>query len=253
MPISTISLLAHKVTQPIKALCGLLLFISPLAVALDWHPYHASYDALRSGRKLGSAQQILEYAGDNQYRLSYHSEASFLFFSDERREFSLFRLDCEKLIPLEYQYQRSGTGKDRATHIRFDDELGKLFVNDKTHPWQAELDNQLYQLAMRAALQQGQREFHFPIVNERGDFRTLDFKAVAEEKLTLPYGQIEAIKVARIREGSDRETFYWFAPSLNYLLVRIQQFKDGDEQADLLLRRYQPAQLADQTAQKNNP
>ena len=38
-----------------------------------------------------------------------------------------------------------------------------------------------------------------------------------------------AVKVKIIRENAKRETYAWFAPSLNYQLVRLQQFKEGEE------------------------
>ena len=58
------------------------------------------------------------------------------------------------------------------------------------------------------------------------------------EQLDLPYGTIEALKVEIERDSSSRVTYAWFAPDLNYQLVRLQQFKDGDEQGDLRLKAF---------------
>jgi hypothetical protein len=44
--------------------------------------------------------------------------------------------------------------------------------------------------------------------------------------------------VKLIRDSKKRETFAWFAPSLNYTLVRLQQFKEGDEQGDIKLKSF---------------
>ena len=40
-------------------------------------------------------------------------------------------------------------------------------------------------------------------------------------------------------DSNKRETFAWFAPSLNYTLVRLQQFKEGDEQGDIKLKSFE--------------
>ncbi|MCA1768321.1 MAG: DUF3108 domain-containing protein, partial [Idiomarina sp.] len=63
------------------------------------------------------------------------------------------------------------------------------------------------------------------------------FKVLAkEQQLSLPYGEVEAIKVERIRDNNRRQTFFWFAPELNYVMVKMQQFKEGEEQATMSLK-----------------
>jgi len=57
--------------------------------------------------------------------------------------------------------------------------------------------------------------------------------------LSLPYGNLKTVKVKLIRDSKKRETFAWFAPSLNYTLVRLQQFKEGEEQGDIKLKAYE--------------
>ena len=63
-------------------------------------------------------------------------------------------------------------------------------------------------------------------------------RVLGKETVDLPYGKIEAIKVEIVRESKSRYTLAWFAPDLNYQLVRLQQFKDGDEQGDLRLKAF---------------
>ena len=79
----------------------------------------------------------------------------------------------------------------------------------------------------------------YDFVNYRGQLRHYGVQVIDEEVLSLPYGKIEAVKVKLIRDSKKRETFAWFAPSLNYTLVRLQQFKEGDEQGDIKLKSFQ--------------
>ena len=47
------------------------------------------------------------------------------------------------------------------------------------------------------------------------------------EKIKIPYGEIEALKVTRIHQSSDRQTQFWLAKSLDYLPVKVVQMDDG--------------------------
>jgi hypothetical protein len=49
---------------------------------------------------------------------------------------------------------------------------------------------------------------------------------------------VDSIKLRIIRSSNRRQTFAWFSPSLDYALVRLQQFKDGDEQGDIRLKSF---------------
>ena len=63
-------------------------------------------------------------------------------------------------------------------------------------------------------------------------------KVVGKEQLDLPFGMIEGIKVKILRENSTRETIAWFSPQLNYQLVKLQQFKSGNEQGEIRLKHF---------------
>lgn len=235
---SMINLYLPKATLRINVLL-LGLLIPQSLLALELTPFEAHYQASRSGMNLGKASQTLTHLGRNQYKFAYHSEASFLFLSDKRTEESLFSLVDGKLVPYKYHFSRSGTGKDKAISLVFDARRQQIQVNaDNTLPWQGEIDNQLYQLDVRSGLAKGEQEFAYQTINDRGELRQQKFRVVGKETLKLPYGELACIKLEKVREDSPRETFIWFAPSLDYQMVRLQQFKEGDEQADIQLTKF---------------
>lgn len=236
---STTNWYRPKAMRPISALIGLGLLFSQSLLAYDLLPFDAQYKASRSGMNVGHARQTLTHLGRDQYKLEYHSEASFLFLSDVRTEQSLFRLQEQHIIPYKYRFARTGTGKDKGLSLQFDSTNKQIKVNDKeTLPWQGEIDNQLYQLDVRKRLAEGENNFVYDTVNDRGELRQQKFRVIGQETLLLPYGELDCIKIEKVREGSSRETFVWFAPSLDYQMVRLQQFKDGDEQADIQLTHF---------------
>lgn len=198
--------------------------------------FSANYNGYRNGLKIGTAKQSLVQREDGLYQLNYESHASLFILSDHREEESVFALEDDKLIPLSYQYERTGTGKDKFLTINFDDDLHQFTVNqDVPQKWTNELDNQLYRYDFQRKLSINAPKLTYDIINSRGDAKTYRLAIVEEETLKLPYGELSTVKAKIVRDSNKRETFIWFAPELDYLMVRLQQFKNGKEQADVQL------------------
>ncbi|XOV78228.1 MAG: DUF3108 domain-containing protein [Aestuariibacter sp.] len=216
--------------------CVLALFCSfPYAKQLT--PFEAKYDAYRNGSKLGYAVMQLSKTDNNQYKLYYKSDVSIFFLSDKREETSIFKLSDEgRLLPWQYHYKRTGTGRDKSLSLTFNEKTNEITINKKsTINWNGEWDNQLYRFDLQSQLRQKAEDIQYDLINYRGQKKQYGFEVISEEMLQLPYGQINAIKVKTIRSNTKRLTYSWFAPDLDYLLVRLQQFKKGDEQGDIQL------------------
>lgn len=203
-------------------------------------PFEAYYDAFKWNDKLGDVHIKLESLSDQQYSLTYSSELSKFFLSDKRFEHSIFTVVNGEIIPASYHYSRSGTGPDKKKDITFSDtQPATMLIDSKQEvEWHGELDNQLYRIDFPRHLAKGVITKKYDFVNSRGQLRSYTLEAQGEQKLSLPIGELDTIKVKIMRDSTKRETIIWFAPSLNYTLVRLQQFKDGDEQGDIQLRSY---------------
>lgn len=238
-----------QATKRIKRSAGmalLALFYLPASAlasedAIQLVPFHATYSAIKWSDEIGQVEMELKPLSTDQYSLTYSSKVSKFFLSDKRYEHTIFRVQDDQLIPDQYYYSRTGTGPDKKLSVEFGKpESTSLLINEKeTLPWQGELDNQIYRVDFPLQLAAGKKEAHYSFINERGKSRTYHMKVMGNETLTLPYGKIDTIKAEIVRENSSRETYMWFAPSLNFNLVRLQQFKDGDEQGDVQLKSYQ--------------
>ncbi|MFT5311921.1 MAG: hypothetical protein ACI8Z9_000397, partial [Paraglaciecola sp.] len=199
--------------------------------------FEAKYTAFRYGKDLGQATLALHSLGRDKYRLNYESRISLFFLSDKRSETSFFSFSEQQLLPYKYQYARTGTGSDKKTEVLFDQHQQIIQINDENPvAWQGELDNQLYRLDLQFKLAQGETKFSYKVVNNRGQLREYVMEVVGKEQLDLPYGKLEGIKVNMLRKNSSRHTSAWFSPELNYQLVRLQQFKDGEEQGEIQLK-----------------
>ncbi len=208
--------------------------------ALNLDPYKATYTAYKWGDDVGEASIELLQLTDDKYSLLYTSKVSKFFLSDKRTEHSIFSIQDGEVIASEYSYSRSGTGPDKSLEVTFTQKNdGQISVdNGEKYPWDGEFDNQIYRLDLAKKLANGETSVTYDFVNYRGQRRQYGVEVVANETLSLPYGKIAAVKVKLIRESKKRETFAWFAPELNYALVRLQQFKEGDEQGDIKLNAF---------------
>jgi len=202
-------------------------------------PYSAKYLAFRNGSKIGFAEMDLAAIANNQYRLRFYSDASLFLIYDKREEISVFSVENQQLMPLTYEFDKRGTFKNEQLKLSFQRDKNQIVVNDsETMAWQHELDHQLYRLAAQHRLQAGEEAFEFDLINYRGQAKHYGFKVEGREELTLPFGKLKTIKLKTIRQSKKRVTYSWFAPELNYLLVRMRQFKEGKEQGDIQLSEF---------------
>jgi hypothetical protein len=206
------------------------------------HNYHATYTAYRRGDNIGSATRRFERSETGFCRISMYTRASIFFYSDKRNEFSEFLCPIEVDIkPLKYVYNIERTFKDSHHEQTFDwTHLKEHGKNNKT-AWNTDLKKGYFdrisiytQLAID--VEAGKETLRYPVSYE-GQVKDYVFEIVAKERLKLPIGYLDTVKIKRIRSGHKRETFIWLSHEHHYMPVRIQQFKDGKEQADLQLKK----------------
>jgi hypothetical protein len=198
--------------------------------------YQASYTLFRKGSELGKGQRQLTKT-DNGYSLSSSSNIKWLFLSDSRKENSVFTIEKDIITAQTYHYERTGTGRDREENIIFKPEkITTVYKNNKKvlKPIQLTFDPLLYQLALRKDLIDNKKILSYHMIR-RGKETQYIFERLGTESVKTPIGHIDAIKLQRVRENSSRNTLIWVAPSLNYTVIKMTQFKDNQEQADLQL------------------
>lgn len=222
----------------------ILLVFGSLFAAQLWAnpltPYVANYDISRGGDSVGGGEITLQKLDNGQYQMGYVSDVSWLFLSDRRSEQSLFEVEQQQIIPKRYVMERSGSGPDFDAEIRFDQPAQQIHARykDRAADFPFELpifDNILYQVQLRMDVASGATQVNYDYIVKTKQ-RHITYHVIGEEQLTLPSGQYDTIKIARIRKHeSPKETFVWLAPSLNYVIVQLQHFEDGDLEAAMTL------------------
>ena len=166
--------------------------------------------------------------------------ATFAAKIDQESNFQLSPTSCS-LSANNYRYQRVVLGKKKIYRIEFNNrEKQFIEVNDKDEK-QHELKNTLYdelsyQEALRCELINAHElktgmAFEY-LVRTKNKNKPYQFKVADFETINTKLGELETIKLERLRSGNKdeepRETFIWFSKKHNYLIVKLQQV-DGDD------------------------
>lgn len=214
----------------------LLLALAVLALpvqALELKPFSASYTAdWKQVPVSGTAKRSLEKTGGDTWELEF--EASMLVASFSER--STFKIEGDTFLPQKYRLKRSGLGKGKSIKHDFDWQAKQVVGEDRGDPVKLPLnrgllDKSTYQIALQHAVAAGEKSMSYQVI-DGDEIETYDFRVLGEEKVSTKAGQVDAIKVERVRDPtqSKRQTILWFAKNWDYMLVRLHQVeKDGKE------------------------
>jgi|UniRef100_A0ABN0NKE8 hypothetical protein len=224
-------------------LCAGTLLLPTSLIAGELTQYQASYDILRKGTNHGKAERELKKLDNNNYQVTYHSDIEWMIFSDSRQESSTFSFMNDKVEPIDYTMIRTGTGPDKKYEINFDRLTKTVTSNTSDYPLKCQWhdnfqDGISYQVQVREGLKKGKTNFSFPLVDKKGNCRDYDFEVVETEMISLPIGNVEAVKVKRLYDNDKRQALAWFAPEMDYMLVRMWKGEKGVEQFEVQMKSF---------------
>ena len=204
--------------------------------------FTANYTILRSSKSVGKATRKLDYLDNGMAKYSYHTDIEWLIFSDIREETSIVKLNGNKVTPTSYVYKREGTGRDKhykwsydtASNTATDEKKNKTKTIDFPDNIQ---DSLSYHLQHRLNLisKPEQKQFVYPVIKSSGSLKNYVYQYDGEEEIMLPYGLVKTVKFKREVVEKKRITYAWFAPELDYLLVKLYQIKGDVEQFEAQL------------------
>ena len=203
--------------------------------------FSAYYQASTNGIS-GNAERHLIKLEDNRYRLNISLEAKVAGVEiGDLEQASEFMWVDEQIKPILYQYQTSGVSSDVET-VSFNWDAGIALSADDDESWTLEIDGQVldqlsYQqaLAEDVALDSTKAEYSYRLVD--GDvIETHRFRLLGEEEISTPLGNLNCLKLEKIRESdSGRSTIIWLAKDWSHLLAKIEQTNPGGLQIELSL------------------
>ncbi len=201
-----------------------------------------AYEVLREGSAIAEVVNHYEQ-GAGRYRIveTWKGRGLYSFAGDIVRA-SHGTLTSDGPRPAEFTDERSRRAPARA---QFDWSAGILSTQRKsekqTQALPGDAQDRLSFLLALAFAPPGKKPAVFSVTDGGGLSRYV-YEAVGRERVKLPAGEFDALKVARrLDESEKRATEIWLAPSLGYLPVRILLIdKDGsrlDQQASRITFR----------------
>ncbi|MBZ2188305.1 DUF3108 domain-containing protein [Alcanivorax sp. JB21] len=141
-----------------------------------------------------------------------------------------------------YSYRRRGLGRTREANLDIDRDTNIAVAHrDGRDAQEFDIDDATTDilsqtLGLQCRLMRGERDdISIDVASERRR-ETMIYQATGEENVRVPAGRFDAVRVIRVRDDdSDRQTLLWFAPELDYALIKMVQ-DDGDGQYEMVLR-----------------
>jgi len=240
----------------LKALCGSVLLYSTTCllnvanaetsdkatVTIPIKPFTAEYNIIHKSDPVGKGIRQLKHLENGDYEFSYNTQIDWLIFSDKREEASTVSFDGNKLIPSQYVFQREGTGSDKKEHWLYNVENNHVINASKKKQIEYFIDlpdgiqdKLSYHLQHRINLINNLQSnaADYSVISTSGKVRNYAYTYDGEEDVMLPYGLVKTVKFKRVKKK--RTTIIWFAPELNYLLVKLYQKKGSFEQFEAQL------------------
>ncbi|WP_293265841.1 DUF3108 domain-containing protein [Neptunomonas sp.] len=177
----------------------------------------------------GEVERSLSSAPDGQWLFRTYASA-FIASIDEK---STVTFNDSSVVPQKYHYKKLVLGKKREAKLAFNWPGMSVKNNVDDKPWKMEIptntqDKLSYQLQMRLDLKAGKKgPFNYKIA-DGGRLKEYDFKIIGSEKIQSPLGEFDTIKVEMDRgPKASRKTYIWYAPSLDYMIIKLKQI-EGD-------------------------
>ena len=174
------------------------------------------------GFMIGDAVYRLEHSG-GQYRISTVGEArglAALLFPGEARATSEGAITADGLQPSSYSVER--TSSKRREAASFDWESGMVQLNeDKSAPLELPTFDPLVVLWQFYFAPPVQDETEFNIATTRKVYH-VRFRHVGDEKITLPFGEVDTEVWKKVGGDASIEAQVWLAPSLRHIAVKLR-------------------------------
>ncbi|MCW8883427.1 MAG: DUF3108 domain-containing protein [Sedimenticola sp.] len=223
---------------------ALLLLIAsvPATAKQPLKPYTAQYQVSKGSFVIGKAEISLSVNKQGVYNYRGFTTPvglAAVFRKDEITEQSEGHVVGDKIVPDHYRYHHKKPKKLREISLSFDWKKKRVANQTADSNWSMDIptgtqDKFSQQLSLMLSLCQGQKLAEFEVA-DGGLLKTYRYTEVDRELIRTESGEFNAIKMARNKEDKPSRTALWFAPSLNYLPVKIsKQEKDGDYVMELV-------------------
>lgn len=230
-----------KITLSLIGLLSLSVYSHAAdANEFQFKAFQAEYKLKKIGMTLGTAKFSLQETAPDTWQYSSSIKPSGIarmFSKDTFAETSSVLFKLGQLTPIGYQYTRTGK-KPEVANVSYDWSAKKATFtrNGKARVLNLQDNHQdrySMVLALMQATAQGKQNMAYQVIDKSMKLRNYSRKGEAVIKTSL--GNQNTIRI--VQDGGRRQIHYWLSPELNYIPVRIEQFKEGKSQLKLTLKK----------------
>jgi len=194
-------------------------------------PFSAHYDASWKSITVGTSDlQLLRGAEPDHYVYTWIISAHGIFriiYSNPVTQKSWLKFDGEHIRALKYH----GDDGSSSVDLDFDWDTGHARGKSEGKPVDLALsagtqDVMSIQLEIMLDLKRGNLPAHFQII-DNDEVKDFNYTNEGTALIHTALGDLDTIVVASQRTGNSRILRMWFAPSLGYVPVKAERWRDG--------------------------
>jgi hypothetical protein len=235
--------------RPRFAFVALLLACNALLAAageVELKPFTAGYSSNWHGISAGTAQLQLQRLPDGRwsYRMQMFARGlARLAMPAETDSRSVFRIQDDRVVPETFTVEDGTSDDDDDQNIVFDWASGRARGTAEGKridlPLQPGLlDTLSVQVALMHELIAGRTPERFVLL-DTNLVKDYAYTAQGKERLQTEAGTYDTVIFRSSRPGSRKSTWFWCAPELGYLPLKVERREDKDVQWSLRLRSVQ--------------
>jgi hypothetical protein len=207
-------------------------------------PFTATYSV--SYRGIGAGSITFKFSRDaSTGRYTYETNASpsalaRMFVSKAALERSVMEIDAAGTRPLEWQLDDGKSSKHDDGELRFDWSRNLVTGTIEGEPINLAAepgtqDRSSIQIAVTTLLLRGVEPGTIPLID---DNRIKRYTYTKKESASVDsaLGKLDTVIYESTREGSNRTSRFWMAPSLEFLPVRAEQIRKGKVETVMVLQ-----------------
>ncbi len=222
---------------------GILLWLaSSFALAAPLQPFTATYDVLRNGTLAGEARVSLIKLDERRWEWTTRTRgtrglAALANLEVDERTVFRWRRGRPELVESTYDQTALVTSRHRSLRVDRPSKTIASFDGKRLHtlayaPYT--IDVHLATIALMTSLAAA-TPLEYTVAT-RDEIETYRYRQLGNETLPLSHGNVETVRVQRVREQTDRSDESWHAPSRAWVPVRIKHDDGKGERIELRLR-----------------
>ncbi|MEO6187031.1 MAG: DUF3108 domain-containing protein [Steroidobacteraceae bacterium] len=219
------------------AVVGVLAFSTPLFAQPSpaLRPFKASYAITWHSMSAGSADLELQSLGDGRWSYGSRSFARGMFrlaMPAELASRSTFAVRDDRIVPEQFISDDGASSKEKDQQLTFDWSRGRVTgvaekktVDLPTQP--GLLDTMSVQVALMHELLAGRTPQRFVLI-DKDRIKEYIYTTQGTETLRTAMGEHHTVIFRSSRPGSNNGTWFWCAPDLGYLPLKVER-RDGKD------------------------